>query len=455
MSDNPALAAAVKEDHILPVYVFDQRDEFQIGGASKWWLHHSLKRLNESLEGKLQLFRGDASKLIPKLARTGKAKAVFWNKCYEPAFMETDAVVEESLQQMGVESHSYNGTLLWEPQELLKKDDTPYKVFSPFLKLALKKGPSRDLAPKRRDLSFSSVSLPGAVSLDQLKLLPTINWDDGIKAVWEPGEESARQQLRSFVSKKLPHYDGGRNYPARDVLSRLSPHLHYGEISPLQIWNAVHKEGGSKKDTAKFISELCWRDFSCHLLFHFPETATESYSPQLSRLQWQYNKALLRKWQKGQTGYPIVDAGMRELWQTGYMHNRVRMLTASFLIKNLLTDWRTGAAWFMDCLVDADLSVNTMNWQWVAGTGLDAAPFFRIFNPLLQSKKWDAEGEYIVKFVPELKALPPRYRHQPWTAPKKVLAAAGIELGENYPFPCIDLKDSTEAALEAYRKTKS
>lgn len=455
LADNPAFATAVKQDEVLPVYILDNRDEYTIGGASKWWLHHSLSSLHKDLEGKLHFFEGNAEQLIPQLAKKYKAQAVFWSKCYEPAFIKTDEALEEVLNKEKIAFTAINGTLLWAPETLLKKDGTPYKVFNPFLKQCLALGPERKLVAKPKKMTLSSLQPKEAMTLDALKLLPTINWDEGIKAVWQPGEANAAKLLKQFITNKLPHYEHDRNLPAEDALSRLSPHLHYGEVSPLQIWEAVQQAKTQDNNTEKFIFELCWREFACHLLFHFPSTPHESYNERLAKLKWKPNKTLLKKWQQGQTGYPIVDAGMRELWQTGYMHNRVRMLTSSFLIKNLLTDWRTGADWFLDTLVDADLAVNTMNWQWIAGTGLDAAPFFRIFNPILQSKKYDAQGAYIKKFVPELSKLPARYVHEPWKAPKKTLEAAGVVLGKTYPEPCVDWQDSTNKALNAYYDTKS
>ena len=454
LTDNPAFAAAVKDDAVLPVYILDKREEFKIGGASQWWLHHSLESLNKSLDGKLNYFHGSAEEIIPRLAKAHEVKAVYWNKCWEQAFVKTDEAIEKVLGRSGIECRSHNGLLLWEPGSMLKGDGTPYKIFSPFLKLCLSKDPEQEqiALPKKRTLS--PIKPDGSIELDKLGLMPGIKWYKGIEAQWQPGEDGAKDLLQDFVHHKLPRYESQRNFPAQDVLSRLSPHLHYGEISPLTMWEAINRQHAHGESVKKFISELYWREFACHLLYHFPDTATKSYSKQLSKLKWRYNKTLLKKWQQGQTGYPIVDAGMRQLWQTGYMHNRVRMITASFLIKNLFTDWRTGADWFLDCLVDADLAVNTMNWQWVAGTGLDASPFFRIFNPLLQSKKFDREGEYIRQYVPELSKLPVRYLHQPWAAPAKVMDAAGIRLGVDYPRPCVDLRESSDEALDAYQQTK-
>ena len=457
LSDNFALGEAAKQGPVLGVYVLDERPEFTIGGASQWWLHHSLAALTKSLDGKLVLFKGDATQIIPQLATSTQAKAVYWNTCYEPAYLATDQAIRQQLLTKGLPAQIYEGSHLWPISEMVKKDGTPYKVYTPFLRARLAAPPPAPPKAKPQTLRLASSQPTGSVSLQTLALLPSIPWDTGIKQSWTPGEASAQTLLSTFVSTKLDLYGSERNFPARNVLSRLSPYLHYGELSPNQIWHAVYETKGgnsqSKESIEAFISELCWRDFAYSLLYHFPETSTDSYNPRIKRLEWQYHESLVKKWQQGQTGIPIVDAGMRQLWQTGYMHNRVRMLTASFLIKNLLTDWRVGAEWFLDCLVDADLAVNTLNWQWVAGSGLDAAPFFRVFNPVLQSRKYDRQGDYIKMYVPELRGLPANYIHAPWLAPEAILQKANLQLGIDYPHPCVDLQASAQAALAAYRKT--
>lgn len=454
IADNEALLEAVKQGTVLPVYILDEREEYKIGGASRWWLHHALRTLYDTLDGKLLFFKGDATDLIPKLAKEANTHSVYWNTCYEPAFLESDKQITASLKKIQVKSRAFDGTLLWPVGAITKKDGSPFKVYMPFLRAALAGKAPHVPKPTPKGITLSSTKLKDSVPLDDLALLPKIHWDEGIKQAWEPGEESAQKMLTSFVFTKLKRYGAERNYPAHDVLSRLSPYLHYGEISSNQIWHAVHTDKVSDEDKQKFISELCWRDFSYTILVHFPQTPTESYHERLKKLKWNYNTELLKKWQQGQTGIPIVDAGMRQLWKTGYMHNRARMITASFLVKNLLIDWRTGADWFLDCLVDADLAVNTMNWQWVAGSGLDAAPFFRIFNPVLQSKTYDPEGEYIKTYVPELRNLPAKYIHAPWAVSGKILAKAGMRLGSDYPEPCVDLKASAQAALKAYHDTE-
>ena len=453
LADNEALISAAKEGAILPVYILDKREEFKIGGASQWWLHHALDTLNKSLDGKLLFFTDNTATLIPRLAKAAGAKAVYWNKVYEPAFLESDKTIEKALEKENITSCQYDGTMLWPVGAITKKDGTPFKIYKPFLRTALHADEPHEPKAKPKGISYATGNIKGAVALEKLALLPKIHWDEGIKKAWKPGEEEAQKMLKSFVATKLKRYGAERNYPAHDVLSRLSPYLHYGEVSPNQIWHAVHKGNSSKENLEKFISELSWRDFAYNLLTYFPDTPTESYNARLKRLEWRHDEKALKAWQQGQTGIPIVDAGMRQLWQTGYMHNRVRMITASFLIKNLLTDWRIGADWFLDTLVDADLAVNTLNWQWVAGTGLDAAPFFRVFNPLLQSKNYDKDGEYIKTYVPELKGLPAKHIHAPWLAPPDVLAKAKVDLGKTYPKPYVDLKASSTAALDAYYKT--
>ena len=294
-------------------------------------------------------------------------------------------------------------------------------------------------------------------SLDSLDLMPKIEWYKGFESEWSPGEDGADKSLDEFLDSGLINYKEGRNFPSQKFVSRLSPHLHFGEISPNEVWyRAKTKEtlNGIEKSLAHFHSELGWREFSYYLLYHFPDLPSVNFQRKFDTFPWQKNDELLQLWKKGMTGYPIVDAGMRELWKTGYMHNRLRMVVGSFLVKNLLIDWREGEAWFWDCLIDADLASNSASWQWVAGSGADAAPYFRIFNPITQGLKFDPQGEYTKKYVPELKDLPNKYLFNPWEAPKEVLEVAGVELGKDYPEPIVDLKISRELALEAFATTK-
>jgi deoxyribodipyrimidine photo-lyase len=456
LSDNPALIEAAKAGAVLPVYILDDVNagEWKMGGASRFWLHHSLTRLNEALEGKLHIMKGDAAALIPDLAQKTGAVGVYWNRCYEPWRVRRDAIIKQTLTDRGIGAHSFNGSLLWEPWEVLKEDKTPYKVFTPFFrKGCLSKAPPREPLP-RPALAFAE-SL-NALSIDALSLLPRPpepRWDKQLEPHWTIGEDGAMAALQHFLKSGLNNYKVGRDFMAEKNTSRLSPHLHFGEISPSQAWYAASHAGdaeGWSKDTDHFRSELGWREFSYSLLYHYPELTRKNMQPKFDNFPWENNEQHLRAWQKGRTGYPIVDAAMRELWQTGYMHNRSRMITGSFLVKHLLINWHEGEDWFWDCLCDADLASNTASWQWVAGSGADAAPYFRIFNPILQGEKFDPQGHYVRRFVPELAQLPDKYLHRPWEAPELVLRAAGVTLGETYPRPIVDHAAARDRALAAF-----
>jgi deoxyribodipyrimidine photo-lyase len=347
--------------------------------------------------------------------------------------------------------------LLWEPWNISKDDGTPYRVFTPYYKKGCLNASEPRLPINEPNLENISKKDNVSDSLESLDLLPKSNWYVGFEEEWNPGEEGAEQNLEEFLVNGLLNYKEGRNFPSQKFVSRLSPHLHFGEISPNEVWyRAKTKEtiSGIDKSLAHFHSELGWREFSYYLLYHFPDFPKVNFQKKFDLFPWKENKELLELWQSGKTGYPIVDAGMRELWQTGYMHNRLRMIVGSFLVKNLLIHWLEGEKWFWDCLVDADLASNSAGWQWVAGSGADAAPYFRIFNPITQGLKFDPEGDYTKKYVPELKNLPNKYLFSPWEAPKEILESAGIELGKDYPEPIVDLKISRELALEAFATTK-
>ena len=449
LADNPALFHG-HQDKILPVFILDDinSEQFKNGAASRWWLHHSLKSLNESLHGKLRFFKGDARKILLELLWQTGAKSIAWNRCYEPWRINRDKEIKAELRQQGAEVSTHNGSLLFEPWEVRKNDDSPYKVFTPFYRRGcLELPPPRELLPKI-DIKLATVEVESE-SLDDLELLPKIRWDKQLQPHWNIGEAGALQQLQEFLDNGLSNYKEGRDFPANPNVSRLSPYLHFGEISPNQVWNAVRKRGDDK-NVDHFCSELGWREFSYNLLYHFPELPYKNLQPKFNAFPWQNDNVVITAWKRGQTGYPIVDAGMRQLWQTGYMHNRVRMIVGSFLVKNLLIDWREGERWFWDCLVDADLANNSASWQWVAGCGADAAPYFRVFNPILQGQKFDKNGEYTRHFVPELANLPDKYLFCPWEAPTEVLSKAGIRLGEDYPQPIVDIKESRERALAAF-----
>ncbi|MEP3245980.1 MAG: deoxyribodipyrimidine photo-lyase [Sneathiella sp.] len=455
LSDNPALSLAADQGDVLPVYILDEEDagDYVMGSASKWWLHHSLNALNASLQGNLSVYRGKTIDILLDIAARYNVSGIYWNRGYEPWRTRRDAEIKKQLHTINIKAESTNGSLLWEPWTVQKDDGTPYKVFTPFYrKGCLKKPPPQKPlpAPEKLDLLHDTDQ---AIEIDQLNLLPELGWDKQLESHWEIGEKGAQKQFHKFVEAGLQSYKEGRNYPAKANVSRLSPHLHFGEISPHQLWHAVSVVEESA-DIDHFRSELGWREFSYSLLFHNPDLPKKNLQSKFDDFPWVKDTSLLKAWQKGQTGVPMVDAGMRELWQTGYMHNRVRMIVASFLVKNLRLHWHHGETWFWDTLVDADLANNSASWQWVAGCGADAAPYFRIFNPVTQGKKFDPEGTYIRKFVPEITSLPDKYIFSPWEAPEVILKEAGIILGETYPRPIVDSKRSRIAALEAFASLK-
>ena len=459
LSDNPALDSAAQYETLIPIYILDEVNsgEFKMGAASKWWLHQSLTKLNESLDGKLLVYQGNPHEILNKLIEEQEVSYVTWNRCYEPWRIDRDKEIKRNFEDKHVTVESYSASLLWEPWTISKDDGTPYRVFTPFYKKGCLNSEEPRLPAGKVDLSNLYSEDLSSDSITDLNLLPTIKWYKSFEDEWNPGEIGAEQNLNSFLDSGLLNYKEGRNFPSQEFVSRLSPHLHFGEISPNEVWyRAKTKEGisGIEKSLAHFHSELGWREFSYYLLYHFPDLPNKNFQEKFDIFPWQENEEFLALWQKGNTGYPIVDAGMRELWQTGYMHNRLRMIVGSFLVKNLLIDWRFGERWFWDCLVDADLASNSASWQWVAGSGADAAPYFRIFNPITQGLKFDPEGEYTKKYVPELRDLPNKYLFSPWEAPENILADAGIELGKNYPKPMVDLKLSRETALEAFATTK-
>jgi len=457
LADNPALDAAVRQGQpILPVFILDDENaaEWKMGAASRWWLHNSLEKLSQSLQRSLLFFCGDATTILPELIRSVKAKDVYWNRCFEPWRIRRDTMIKETLQGNDIAVKSFNGSLLFDPPNTNKPDGTPYRVFTPFYrKGCLENGiPPRPPLPAPREISLCRID--AGHSLDELGLMPGIQWYEEMASEWSPGEDGARKRLQAFLSSGIDHYYEGRNRPDQQYVSKLSPHLHFGEISPNQLWFAVHERspgGEPTPDADRFLSELGWREFSNNLLYNEPTLPFKNLQRKFDRFPWLDDETSLHRWQHGQTGYPIVDAGMRQLWRTGYMHNRVRMIVGSFLVKNLLLHWHHGERWFWDTLVDADLANNSASWQWIAGCGADAAPYFRIFNPVTQGKKFDPEGKYVRRFVPELATMPSKFIHNPWEAPADVLLEAGVTISENYPAPIVDLKSSRERALAAFK----
>lgn len=463
LEDNPALFEAAKNNApIIALYIYDTKNpgKWQIGDAQKWWLYHSLKALKEEL-GKFQiplvLRKGDPKAILEEIIHLTGATAVFWNRCYEPFALERDAEIENALRKNKVEVQTFNGSLLIEPWEMASKSGSYYRVFTKFWDACLKLlDPYPPLAIPV--LNSAIKKRPFSDNLEEWDLLPKHpNWADRFNEVWHPGERHAKEALTDFIETRLIDYHIQRDYPGKKGTSLISPHLHMGEISARFVWHKIKHlfKGNLLTQGAEcFIKEIGWREFSHHLLFHFKELPEEPINPKFQAFAWNRDEEQLKKWQKGKTGFPIVDAGMRELWSHGWMHNRVRMITASFLTKDLLIPWQVGEEWFWDTLVDADLANNSASWQWVSGSGADAQPFFRIFNPVLQGEKFDPDGVYIRKWVPELSKLPQRYIHKPWEAPVPILTEAGIILGKNYPAPIVDRKKTREDALKRFRDIK-
>ncbi len=464
LADNPALHAALAtRQPLICVYIFNTESDGlrPPGGAARWWLHGALAALDTSLRkrrGALHILRGAAAPIIERLAIANDVSAVFWNRRYDAAGRGIDAAIKSALKVRGVNAESFNAALLHEPWTIAGKTSAPFRVFTPFWRAARAKGgpAAPPGAPDALDF-HPQPKVPGAIALADLNLEPhKPDWAAGLRASWTPGESGAQAALEHFLHNGLAGYAGNRDRPDMASTSRLSPALHFGHLSPRQIWHAAQTtvasgaSNASRADLDKFFSELGWREFSYHLLFHHPDLATRNFQSRFDAIPWRDDAEALRAWQRGLTGYPIVDAGMRELWATGWMHNRVRMVAASFLVKHLLIDWRAGERWFWDTLVDADVANNAASWQWVAGTGADAAPYFRIFNPVLQGEKFDPDGAYVRRWVPELTKLPAAFIHKPWKATREQLAACGIRLGETYPEPIVQHDAARTRALAAF-----
>lgn len=457
LSDNPALCRALQANSLLPVYIDDEEENaWPMGSASRWWLHHSLSALDGELRklgSRLIVRRGPSLGVLREIARQTKASGVFWNRCYEPAAIQRDTEVKQALRNEGLTVESFNSALWHEPWTIVHGKEEPYRVFTPYWKVLQKRGWAE--APMAPPLALPGLATTvEGLAVAELGLLPKIAWDAGLQAFWQPGEAGAFAKLEDFVESAVATYADRRDRPDQPGTSRLAPHLHFGEISPRQIaWALQSLLLNGESGAECLMRELAWREFAHHLLYHFPHTPQEPLNIRFQKFPWADSgtQALL-DWQRGRTGIPLVDAGMRELWHTGWMHNRVRMVVASYLVKNLRIHWREGARWFWDTLVDADLANNTLGWQWVAGCGADAAPYFRIFNPVLQGERFDPNGDYVRRWVPELGKLPARHIHQPWQAPATLLQTCGVRLGVDYPHPGVDLKASREQALAAFKQ---
>jgi deoxyribodipyrimidine photo-lyase len=452
LAENPALHAAMSgSNEVCLAFVLDEMTPggWGVGGASRWWLHQSLTALAKAVDnrgGRLVLRRGESVAEIVQLARETDARTVHVGEVPEPWARRMLERAESELARHGVDLVRHRSALLFDPDEIRTGSGGYYGVFTPFSRACVAHGVTGSTQPAPKKIACTRVA---SDNLDDWELLPRRpDWAGGLRATWTPGEDGAAERLKAFLSGPVQDYADARNQPGIEGTSMLSPHLHWGEISPLQVWQAIPEGRGSQI----FRNELLWREFSAHLLWRhtaLPETPLRS---EFADMPWRDDAEGIKAWKEGKTGLPIVDAGMRQLWQIGWMHNRVRMVVASFLIKHLMVDWRTGEAWFWDTLVDADLSSNAANWQWVAGCGADAAPYFRVFNPVLQGKKFDADGAYVRRYVPELAALPDRFIHAPWDAPDDVLKMAGIQIGVDYPAPIVDLAAGRDRALDAFRR---
>jgi deoxyribodipyrimidine photo-lyase len=452
LGDNPALSAAFRHDGpVVALYIHETDPGLRApGGASRWWLHHSLRDLSLRLaqHGVPLLVRSGLAHECVRVARreTG-AVMVLWNRRYAPAERAIDTAIKAALEADGIAVSSLPGNVLAEPWTVQTKTGNPYSVYTPFWN-TLK---AMDIAAPLRAPAARTAVRHQPVDGDYLQP----KWAAKLKPHWQIGEAAAQARLADFLDDHVMDYPAGRDIPALAATSRLSPHLRFGEISARQVWHAAQslaqREPRRAEAVGKFLSELAWRDFNYHQLYHRDAIATVPMQGKYVAMHWRHAPNDLEAWQRGQTGFPLIDAGMRELWATGFMQNRVRMLVASLLAKNLLIDWRVGEHWFWDCLVDADGANNPGNWQWVAGSGLDASPYFRIFNPVTQGERFDADGRYVRHWVPEIARLPDQWIQQPVAAPADALRAAEIELGRTYPKPIVDLKHSRQRALDAAR----
>ena len=468
LDDNPALLAAAARGAVVPLFIWAPEEEhpWEPGAASRWWLHHSLEQFSAALAKAgtpLIIRRGPSLETLRGVAEAYGVTHIAWNRCYEPAIVARDTQIKQAILADGLEAESFNGGLLYEPLRVKTKQGTPYQVFTPFWKsLMASDEPDTPRGPPAKLVAAKPVGRQHtpSLSIESLGLLPTIDWDATMRETWSPGEAGGSRALASFLKAAVHDYGHDRDRPDHHGTSRLSPHLHFGEISPRRLWHAARDAAGGRPAAEMtgspevFLREIGWREFASHLLFHFPHTTDAPLRENYAAFPWARDPVGLRAWEQGQTGFPVVDAGMRQLWQTGWMHNRVRMIVASFLVKDLRVSWLAGAKWFWDTLVDADLAANTLGWQWAAGCGADAAPYFRIFNPTSQGKKFDPEGSYVRRYVPQLAQLPASVIHQPEVVAGSQLAAAGITLGSTYPEPIVDHAQARKDALAALATLK-
>lgn len=460
LADNHALQKAIETNKpLLPLFILEDDNHFNkrvLGKASLWWLHHSLCALQNDLPD-LCLRKGNVIQILSQVIKETGAQYLFYNKPYGAHDTYEEDQLKLEFKNSDLRIISCRGNLLNDPQDIYNQSERPYQIFTPYWHECLRKISPRLPVPRPNKIDTFKIE---SEQLNSWKLTPhNPDWAAKFTDYWQPGEQGAQQQLSKFINHSLCNYHILRDYPAKQGTSRLSPHIHWGEISITQLWHAIHTARMSMdiSDNAieAFSSEIGWREFSYYVAYHFPEISDQPLRQQFQNFPWLMNEAHLKAWQKGLTGYPIVDAGMRELWATGWMHNRVRMIVASFLVKHLLIAWQEGERWFWDTLVDADMANNAVNWQWVAGCGIDAAPYFRIFNPVLQGEKFDSQGIYVRKWVPELSGMPDSFIHKPWLAPQSILYESKVSLGTNYPYPIVDHKSARLRALEAYENFKN
>lgn len=486
LTDHPGLKQACREGPVIPVYVWSPEEEgdWSPGAASRWWLHHSLAQLSAGLEARgsrLILRRGPVAEALHGLARETGAQRIHFARRYEPAARTQEKAVASIFPSVDsaappqpgdtpgtlsspasaiARSQAHNTALLHQPWDVATRAGQPFQVFTPFWRACLTRPAPETPLPAPRTIP-APAAWPRSLDLDELRLLPSIDWAVGLRAAWEPGEAGARRALDRFLDQALPGYAEGRDRPDHPGTSRLSPHLHFGEISPRSVWSAVMRKAGtddrrgSIAGAEAYLRELGWREFAYHLLWHFPQTPATPLREPFARFPWREAPRELEAWRRGHTGFPLVDAGLRELWTTGWMHNRVRMVVASFLVKDLLLPWQEGARWFWDTLVDADLANNTLGWQWAAGCGADAAPYFRIFNPVTQAERYDPDGNYTRRWVPPLRALPAPWIHRPLETPDAIVVQSGFHAGLDYPPPIVDHAAARERALAALAKTRT
>jgi deoxyribodipyrimidine photo-lyase len=454
LEDNPAWKKAIESGCLVyPVFIHSPEEDadWALGGASMWWLHHALVDLHQQLSGKglrLIIRSGNHETVLRDLVRELGITEVYWSKRYLPEQFQADDRLHTELVKDDIEVTACNSSLLREPWDICSGSGQPYRVYTPYMRAFRGSDEPQPVSSCGNPVVPSD--WPDSMEIQNLELLPRLDWADGFRSFWNPTRAGGLERLRLFIRDGMGSYDEMRDIPAVEGTSRLSPYLHWGQLGPREVLAAIRGFPDSAgKET--FYREIVWREFAYHVLFHNPETAMKPLQPSFNQFSWREDAADLEAWKKGLTGYPIVDAGMRQLWQTGWMHNRVRMIVASFLVKHLLLPWQEGAKWFWDTLVDADLASNSLGWQWAGGCGADAAPYFRVFNPIIQGKKFDPEGHYVRKYVPELRELPKRYIHTPWETPASLQQSLNLNIGDHYPAPIIEHGEGRNRALDAFQ----